>query len=246
MIGIVYTGLPRFQAETQENHNRLINRLLAIAPVQIHDCLQPHFDRSDLPCNGTVGAAGGIQVWDFMKAAQHMIEPIIIKFRTDLWFCESSIEVVAREVETVLNGDADVVYMGTNLKENFDKKDLRFWAAGQSNVPDYVVIARREKVLDIDRVRDSLTLHKDNVASGNKVFKIITPDLLRSYCVNCHIYLVREQLPDMNDWTVGWSFMASFAKIPEDAIAYMIGIKPNYIETPTLKLKHGKAKINTL
>jgi hypothetical protein len=211
MIALFYIGFPKFQEETKANHEKLIARLSQIAPVQVYDFLQPHFQsRADLPCFGDFGSAGGIQVWDFMKAAQALKEPVIVKLRTDLWFCESSLEVVAREVESVLKGHNDVSYLGSNIKTNFDKKDYRYHATEHKKVPDFVVVARREAVLDIERVRERLTEHRDNVANGNKVYKIITPNLDLSYSVNCHIFLMRQALKDPDDWKVGKAFISDY------------------------------------
>jgi hypothetical protein len=177
----------------------------------VYNFLQPRFpSRADLPCAGDVGSAGGIQVWDFMKAAQQITEPVIVKFRTDLWFCESSIEVVAKEVENVVQGLNSVSYLGANIKMNFDKKYHRYHATEHKKVPDFVVVAKRECVLDIERVRERLKENYNNVASGNKVFKIITPNLDASYSVNCHIFLMRQSLKDPDDWRVGKEFISDY------------------------------------
>ena len=237
MIGIFYTGLPRYREETRLNHDKLITRLQAIAPVQVYDFLQPGFPRDDLPCAGDVGSAGGIQVWDFMKAAQILTEPVIVKLRTDLWFCESSFEVVAREVESVLRGHNDVSYLGSNLKMNFDKEDIRYPANSHKKVPDFVVVARRDKVLEIDRVRDRLREHYNNVANGNKVFRIITPDMDSSVSVNCHIFLMRKALRNPTDYNVGLAFINDYP-VGEEAWQYWKTKRPgvNPMRNPTLAI----------
>lgn len=237
MIAVFYTGLPRYQEETKENHERLIQRLQAIAPVQVYNFLQPYFPRDDLPCEGDVGSAGGIQVWDFMKVAQQLTEPVIVKLRTDLWFCESSFDVVAREVESVLRGHNDVSYLGSNLKMNFDQEDIRYPANSHKKVPDFVVVARRDAVLEIDRVRERLLEHYNNVANGNKVFRIITPTLDRSISVNCHIFLMRKALKHPTDYKVGLAFINDYP-VGEQAWHYWRSKRPGTqaMSNPTLAI----------
>jgi len=220
MISITYIGLPRYQRMTQDNHGRLINMLNEIAPVRIYNCLQPNFpSRHDLPCGGDVGSAGGLQVWDFFKAVQTVKEEIIIKLRTDVWFHETSYAIVVREVQKIINGDNDVCYLGANIKHNFDKQDLRYPAVNEKKVPDYVIIAKKSALRNIDEIRWRLHEHRNDVASGNKVFRIITDNLNRSVSVNCHIFLVRKEMRDPTDWKVGWAFITDFNN-SEDAARY--------------------------
>lgn len=227
MIAVFYIGQPRYQEETRENHQRVIARLQQIAPVRVYDCQQPGFDsRSDVPCQGDVGKAGGLQVWDFIKAAQQLTEPVIIKFRSDLWFCESSVEILAAEVQAVINGEYDVCYLGANLKFDFDKERSKYHATAHKKIPDFVVVARRECLRDIEQVRTILADNADNVANGNKVFKIITQDLARSYAVNCYIFLMRVPLTQPTDYAVGRAFIDSY---PESGTAhqYWKKFRPN-------------------
>ena len=209
MIAIFYTGLDRFSDQTRDNHNKVIAAIREIGPTKVYNFLQPTFDRSDCPVLGGVGSAGGLQCWDFMKAAQQLTETIIIKFRTDLWFTESSIEALINEIKSIINNEYDVSYLGANAAYNFENPLIKYHATTYKKIPDFVIVARRDAVLDIDRVRQHLKDAGD-VANGNKVFKIITPTLARSYCVNCYIFLVRASTTELNDHDMGVAFYSDY------------------------------------
>ena len=210
MIAIFYIGLDRFSDLTRQNHQKLIDAIQTIGPVRVYEFLQPKFDRSQCPVTGSVGAAGGLQTWDFMKAVQLVQEPIVIKLRTDVWFSESSIPLVIEELKAVLQGHQDVSYMGANAQDNFQTSCVKWHTPVHKKVPDFVIIARREKVMDIDRVSNHLAQAGD-VANGNKTFKIITANLESSWCVNCYIFLIRNQFTKLDDWNVGFEFYKSYA-----------------------------------
>jgi hypothetical protein len=210
MLDVFYIGLDRFRDRTRENHAWMLDQLSSrFGQITTHDFLQPKFDRSDCPVGGTVGSAGGLQVWDFMKAVQKLSAPCVMKLRTDVWFAHSSLAPVARAVERCLSDAKDVVYLGANVKQGLDDPDDNRPADHHKKVPDFVVVARRSAVLDIDRVRAHLAAAGD-VASGNRVFKIITPDLSRSETTWCRIFLVRRANTFARDWNIACDFVRSY------------------------------------
>ena len=233
MIAIFYIGLDRFSAQTKANHQELFDRLAKIAPIQVYHFLQPEFSREDCPVSGGVGSAGGLQTWDFMKAVQQVKGDIVIKLRTDVWFCSNTCDNVVEEVKSIIAGDHDVTYMGANSKDNYQTPYVRWPAPQHKKVPDFVIIARREAVLDIDRVTDHLA-NAGDVANGNKTFKIITKDLSRSYCVNNYVFLIRDELTPLDDWNIGLKFYQSYA--------YGGAALANWVRT----MHRSKNKINSI
>jgi hypothetical protein len=226
MIDIFYTGQNRFSDQTKHNHAWMIDQLRSrFGAVQVHDFLQPEFDRSDCPVPTQGRTSGGVQVWDFMKAAQKLMAPTIMKFRTDLWFCNSSADPVLRSVDRVLSGTVDVSYLGANVKHGFENRDSNVLAQHNKKVPDFVITAKRSAVMGIDRVRDRLSSATD-VASGNRVFRIITDDLSRSEITWCHIFLVRDQDTPLTDWHMARDFVRSYAS-GSSAMQYVMNQNPS-------------------
>lgn len=210
MLDVFYIGENRFRDRTQENHAWMLAQLESrFGRISTHDFLQPGFDRSDCPVTGDAGSAGGLQVWDFMKVAQKLSAACIMKLRTDVWFSRSSLTPVSRAIERCISGATDVSYLGANVKQGLENPDDNKPAYHEKKVPDFVIVARRSAVLDIDRVRSHLQAAKD-VSSGNRVFKIITPDLTRSETTWCRILLVRRSNTFSRDWNIACDFVKSY------------------------------------
>ena len=235
MISVFYIGLDRFSSLTRANHQRLFDELNKIAPTQIHNFLQPNFSRQDCPITGTVGAAGGLQTWDFMKAVQMVDGDIVIKLRTDVWFCDSAYQHVIDEVKSIMSGETDVAYIGANAQSNYDKPFVKWRAPEHKKVPDFVIVAKRSEVMEIDRVSKHLAEAGD-VANGNKTFKIITKDLNRSVCVNNYTFLIRNDRTPLDDWNVGLDFYKSYAHGGEAAThwVYSVARKKSFVKNAAI------------
>lgn len=211
VLDVFYIGLERFTDRTQDNHAWVLDKVRSrFGNISLHRFLQPHFDRSDCPVAGDIGGAGGLQTWDFMKAAQRLTSPLIMKMRTDLWFAKSSLDPLLRGIDRCVSGQIDVAYLGSNVKQGFELSDDTHSAQHAKKVPDFVIIARRSAVLDIDRVRAHLLGAPHDVASGNRVFKIITANLQRSELSWCRIFLVRNQHTPLQDWHVAMEFVRGY------------------------------------
>ena len=212
MLGVFYIGQDRFSDRTRDNHAWILEQLKSrFGTINTYDFLQPGFDRSDCPTHGNTGSAGGLQVWDFMKAVQLVYEPCVMKLRTDVWFANSSLDPLLKAVERCVLNAIDVAYLGSNVKIGFENVNDTKPAHQEKKVPDFVIVARREAVLDIDRVRNHLSNSSD-VASGNRVFKIITENLNRSETTWCRIFLVRRDRTMTRDWNIAWDFASSYPK----------------------------------
>jgi hypothetical protein len=232
MISIFYIGLDRFSQLTQANHQRLFDELAKIAPINIHKFLQPGFSRAECPVTGGVGTAGGLQTWDFMKAVQQVNGDIVIKLRSDVWFCESAYQHVIDEVRAIMSNQYDVAYIGANAQANYDRPFVKWSAPEHKKVPDFVIVARRSAVMDIDRVTKHLAEAGD-VANGNKTFKIITKDLSRSVCINNYTFLIRDARTPLDDWNIGLEFYKSYAHGGEAAThwVYTVARKKSYVKS---------------
>jgi len=145
-----------------------------------------------------------------MKAAQQLSAEVIIKLRTDLWFARSSVDPLLRSIDRCVSGQVDVSYLGSNVKHGFELCDVNQSARHAKKVPDFVIVARRSAVLDIDRVRNHLLSASHDVASGNRVFKIVSANRERSELTWCHIFLVRNDQTALQDWHIALDFVRGY------------------------------------
>lgn len=225
MLDIFYIGQDRFSAETRDNHTWALDEIQQrFGSVTVHRFLQPYFDRSDIPVDPLAGTNGGIQVWDFMKACQLLSAPVVMKWRTDNWFAKSSIEPLLRATERVMAAQVDVAYLGINAKSGLDAVDQVHATPCHKKVPDFVIIAQRSALRDIKDVRQDLADARE-VKNGNRVFKIIAKDLARCETTWCRIFLVRDNLSELTDYTVAKDFVRRY-KGNESAMAYLDSCDP--------------------
>lgn len=223
VLAVFYIGLPRFRDRTRDNHAWIQDQLRTrFGAVSTHDFLQPGFDRSDCPVSGNEGSSGGLQTWDFMKAAQCLAQPVIMKLRTDVWFCQSSLDPLLRSVDRCVTRNIDVAYLGANVKHGFGTRADSAPSHHYKKVPDFVIVAWRLAVLGIDRVRERMIAAQHDVASGNRVFKIITENLDRSETTWCNILLVRKSCTVCQDWYVARDFVQSYPRC-DAAMRYLDG-----------------------
>ena len=73
------------------------------------------------PDNLRRGQGGGVQIWQFINAVRLTKNPYIIRLRNDIWFTKSSIDVLMRELDKILNDEND---RGASVKIFWECKDL--------------------------------------------------------------------------------------------------------------------------
>ena len=206
-IAIVYIGLPRFKEFGSDNHRHLLNKLNERWDVVEYDFLQPKLDRVDCPFPPNDTGAARIQVWDFYKALDSVNEKIVIKLRSDIWFSQSSIDVVIAEINLVINRKQDISYMGCDSSFNFSEKYVKM-PTKKGKVLDLVIIVNRDKIRKKELVLQDLQQGKlAHLKSGNSTFKVLTTPQTISTKVFCQIYIIRKETDTLNDWTMGWNFL---------------------------------------
>jgi hypothetical protein len=225
MLDVFYIGQDRFTQQTQDNHAEVLRQIQQrFGVVTVHRFLQPDFDRSDSPIDVHGGNSGGIQVWDFMKACQILTAPVVMKWRTDNWFATSSIEPMLRSIERVMSTQVDVAFLGINAKSGLDVWDQTHPSTHHKKVPDFVIIAQRQTLQDINLVRTILSQARE-VKNGNRVFKIIARDFTRCETTWCRIFLLREHRDIVTDYVVARDFVSGY-KGNESAMTYLNGCDP--------------------
>ena len=191
MIDIVYTGDIRHnQTIRSKNHQMFFDRL---KDYQIHKFYNGDGEKKFTNCpfvrggndaywhpdNLRRGQGGGVQVWQYINAVRLTKNPYIIRMRNDLWFTKSSIDVIMSELNKILNGENDVAYLGSNWLDG--EMGVEYQVKNKFKfVEDFMIIAKRDKLLSYDDTMKELNSLKPNdLRSGNKCFKIISKNKRR-------------------------------------------------------------------
>jgi hypothetical protein len=196
MIAIFYTGADKFSSVTFSNHVKVIDKIREKYPVTVYDHKLPDFDRTE--CTFTL--SGGCQVFDFMKSSEILSENIIIKFRTDIWFTDSSIEMLLEAIDDVVNNTLDIVYLGYDFRNYYSEKGFKIDVNDIKKITDFVVVSNKKGLTTRD-----IALRKcieDRSKSGNLLFKNIRNDAARSIMVSCHMYLVRKEFLEFSHYDI--------------------------------------------
>ncbi len=220
-LGIFYTGDIRHNTDlTYKNHKKLLEKIKRIIPFQVY-----HFTR-DVPGRGSCpydppinqadpdntyrrGQGGAVQVWDFLRGVQRTEEELVMRLRTDLWFTESSMDVICVELKHMIANESDIAYFGSDwINENAGlvNNRLEVHVDHDANIQDFVVLCRRNKLKDFDIcIKDINEVNPNKRRSGNKMFRFIIPTTLKDgyrtqhakvYRVLCQIWLVRKTYND--------------------------------------------------
>ena len=221
MIDVVYTGDIRHnQSIRSKNHQMFFDRL---KDYQIHKFYNGDGEKKFTNCpfvrggndaywhpdNLRRGQGGGVQVWQYTNAVRLTKNPYIIRMRNDLWFTKSSIDVIMSELNKILNGENDVTYLGSNWLDGEMGAEYEVRKKFKV-VEDFMIIAKRDKLLSFDDTMKELTSLKPNdLRSGNKCFKIITKDRKRK--VLCRMFLTRQTYKDYpTDKQVCYDYLLSY------------------------------------
>jgi len=229
-IAIVYIGLPRFEETSRINHEKLIARLNQHWQVIEYDFSQPKLDRSTCPFPSNDIGAAKIQVWDFYKAVEQVQEQFIIKIRKDVWFTNSSINVMVEEVANIVSGQQDISFCGMGLlgsPPNRDLKENPLWKETYFKYPhsvlnkvlDWVIICNKEKLRNSEESLAALHVGKmSKYKSANSTYNLICSRHCKPYVVACQIYLIRDNYQDYpTDWQVGQDMLK---KMPHDPVLH--------------------------
>jgi hypothetical protein len=216
MIAVCYIGDVRVnQVIIQKNHKKFLDRLSTILPVNIYRFTRTDPERGICPydevqaIDDTIyrrGLGGAVQVWDFMRSVDCTKESIVMKLRTDLWFTDTSIDVICNEVKEILQGNTDIAYFGSDWSpENCGtiNNKIEVLLNNTPVVEDLIVLAKRDKLRSFNDVISHI--NKTSISSqrsGNKSFKLIIPHLekegvvveqySKSYRILCQLWVMRD------------------------------------------------------
>lgn len=221
-LAIFYTGDIRHNTSlTYKNHKKLFEKIKRIIPFEVYFFTRNDPERGQCPYDPPPnqadpdnsyrrGQGGAVQVWDFLRGVQRTSEQYVLRLRTDLWFTESSIDVICSEIQACINGESDIAYFGSDwINENAGviNNRLEVHVDHDNNIQDFVVLANRFKLKSFEQsIKDINETNPNKRRSGNKIFRYIIPTSMNDggfrtqhakvFRVLCQIWLVRKTYED--------------------------------------------------
>jgi hypothetical protein len=211
MISVFYTGDRRHNEKVMQiNHFKFLKSLAQIDTVGVNFYTKDFQDRGECPFDEggpdtklRRGQGGAVQVWDFVTSVDRSQGDIVIKLRTDVWFTESSIDVISKQVKDIVDGKSDIVFFGSDLVNDNQGKENEVIPIAHGDPPriqDFVIAARKNKLTPSAQViQDLLNISPKKRRSGNKTFRDIVPNNVTAYTVLCHLWLIRKWYDDYPD-----------------------------------------------
>jgi len=214
-IGIAYIGERRFHNTSKNNHEEFFKLLRNKYEINIYDfskderlnvgSFEDRFRSNSSKADCPYTTSGAIQLWDFMQAREKMPQEIIVKMRTDLWFTRSSMQVILKELDEIVNNNNDVAFMGLDFLNHCSAEYFRDNALGQKKTPDFFIIARKS-ILASDQEISALITAPGKQKSGNMMYRYILglppKDNTRAQIVSCQMYLLRKDYQEPSNWQV--------------------------------------------
>jgi hypothetical protein len=209
-IGIIQIGLKRFYGSAKANHKKLYDTLSKRYGITVYDYYR---DAADPNC--PFDQSGKVQVYDFLKAKDTVKEDIFIKVRSDVYFTRTAIEAVCKEIDNVIAGESDIVFMGIDFMNDYaavhKREDAR--TVNGHKVTDFVVVARKDKVSDTNTIIEMLKSSvKDK--SGNKTYNLILTESAIAKKVSTQMYILRKDYVDYDNWQIYWDWCSQYLKSP--------------------------------
>jgi len=209
-IGIIQIGLKRFYDTAKPNHKKLYDTLNKRYGITVYDFYR---DTTDPKC--PFYQSGKVQVYDFLKAKNHVKEEVFIKVRSDAYFTRTSIDIICKEIDNIIAGESDIVFMGIDFMNDYaeihKREDAR--TVHGHKVTDFVVVARKDKVADTDEIIDLLS-HSVKDKSGNKTYNLILTHDAIAKKVSTQIYILRKEYSECDNWQIYWDWCSQYRKSP--------------------------------
>jgi hypothetical protein len=205
-IAVIFTGLKRFYTSTQPNHDKILQVLRKKYGIVLYN---QYRETANSIC--PFEQSGKVQVWDLLTARDQVNEDVIVKIRSDVYFTNSSIDVLCKEIDAVIAGDTDVVYLGIDFLHDYDKIHKRENARNCKKVTDFVIVARKNSLENTDTVTAALSTTVKSKSGNKTFFKILKPEA-RAIKVSCQMYLVRKEYSILDNWQIYWDWCQHYRK----------------------------------
>lgn len=199
-IGIIQIGLKRDFEVARKNHEMLYTILNSKYNINIYD-----FYRTEPIPECPFQDGGRIQLYDFFSCTGKIPDNIILKIRSDIYLTKSSIEVLCREIDNILNNKLDICYLGLAFGWYPDKVYHKEKADLQDKVPDSIILARKDKL--VDNWLDHIYKNVYEGMSGNRAYLKIKKDTAVAYMVSCQIYILKWKIAEEDNWSLYYKSM---------------------------------------
>lgn len=209
-IGIVQIGLKRFYETAKANHKKLYDTLDKKYGIKVYD-----FYRDSADPNCPFYQSGKVQVYDYLKAKEIVEEDIFLKIRSDVYITHTAIDVICKEIDNIINGESDIVFLGIDFLNDYSaihkREDAR--TVKGHKVTDFIIVARKNKIADTQTIIKALHQSvKDK--SGNKTYNLIMAEGAKATKVSTQIYILRKNYNIYDNWQIYWDWCSQYLKSP--------------------------------
>jgi hypothetical protein len=201
MIDVVYHGELTWRDATRINHDRMLDLLRQNWPVQVH-----WRDAIDTDDTCEFERLGPCEIWKYYQRMQGLRNPIVIYLSTEVWFGSGAAEATLSEVSSVIDGELDVVFMGSDFRHGWGEQHERRQITKHERLGEHVIVAHRDRINNLDQAMQNLRAGKQFKDTGRS-WPAIIRDVDRAASVRCQTYLVRRIDHQLTDWRVGWDYL---------------------------------------
>lgn len=213
-IGIIQIGLDHKFKIAEENHAMLYKFLSNKYNINIYN-----FYREDPIPGCPFNTSATIQLYDFFSSAEKTSEKIILKIRSDVFLTKSSIDILCQEIDAIVSGEIDISYLGLYFSTEYDKICVRKDVKECYKVPDKIVIARKDKLID----NWLNTIHSvGSSTSGNVAYLQIKNTISVARMVSCQMYIVQNNFDVVDNWQIYYDWCKRYKEKSPIAVDWVL------------------------
>jgi hypothetical protein len=208
MIAVVFIGLARYTQTTNQNHEKVLGILDKKFGIKRYN-----FYRNEPIVGCPFIRTGTIQVYDFIESLEKVTEDIVVKFRSDIYFTDTSIDVLVSEIEKIIKKENDLAYIGLDFNDSYDQKYARFDARKVDKVTDFVIIAKKSLIPNKSYIIQFLhDCEKNPVvsSSGNYTYFVLINEKTKAAKISTQLYLVRKEYESCENWQIYYDWCSQY------------------------------------
>lgn len=201
MIDVVYHGDPALHDVTRMNHDQMLDLLRQNWPIRVHsrNCID-----TDKVCE--FERHGPSEIWRFYQRMTGLNQPIIVYLSSDVWFGPGAAQAVLAEVGGVINGDTDMIFMGSDFQTGYGEQHYRCSIDKHRRLGEHVIIARKNAVNSEDEAMQYLRSHKQ-FKDAARSWPAVIRNIDRAVSVQCQTYIVLRTNQEITNWRAAWDYM---------------------------------------
>lgn len=211
MIAIIYTGFNKHYNITESNHRKLKSKLKKLGGFKEYWFTKPNPNRPECVYDKH-DARGAIQIFDLLWALDNVEERYFIKLRTDIWLSDDAVDLIVDELNKTINGAQDMTFLGWYFWDwDFNSPGTKTQINSLGRVEDFVLVVDKTKLPSKEEIFNKMNARSmEKLYTGNKVIRDLMTDSSRSYTIKTHMYLVRNEMQNPNEYDIALEYLNSY------------------------------------